>query len=213
MAGTSVHQSSTGRRKSSAPGWSGTLLRWALRIAGCMTRLTDVVTDIADLLRPPLQAFDGAAKDMALAAQQRSHRAAARGALSPVWTDLMELDPDRMRRADGTDELPTAWPAAPKQRVAAVDRALAQLDAKAAQPRGLAAPDRRAVVPRWSLGGPSQRPPRRAPARRCVGCARGAGLRPALRVRREAHAGRLSPADDLAPRQGRATVFGPSRRT
>jgi hypothetical protein len=41
----------------------------------------------------------------------------------------MELDPDRMRRAYGTDELPTAWPAVREQLVAAVERALAQLDA------------------------------------------------------------------------------------
>ena len=68
-----------------------------------MTRLDDVVTDIADLLGPPLQALDGAATEMDLAAPPRSHRAAARGALSLVWTDLMELDPDRMRRAYGTE--------------------------------------------------------------------------------------------------------------
>ena len=94
-----------------------------------MTRLDDVVTDIADLLGPPLQALDGAVSEMALAVQQRSHRAAARGALSFVWTELMELDPDRMRRAYGTDELPAAWPAVRKQLIAAVERALAQLDA------------------------------------------------------------------------------------
>jgi hypothetical protein len=94
-----------------------------------MTRLDDVVSNIADLLGPPLQAFDGAAKEMALPARQRSHRAAARGALSLVWTDLTELDPDRMRRAYGTDELPAAWPAVRKQLIAAVERALAQLDA------------------------------------------------------------------------------------
>jgi hypothetical protein len=41
----------------------------------------------------------------------------------------MELDPDRMRRAYGTDELPAAWPAVRKQLIAAVERALAQLDA------------------------------------------------------------------------------------
>jgi hypothetical protein len=99
------------------------------RLNLCMTRLDDVVTDIADLLGPPLQAFDAAAKEMALAARQRSHRAAARGALSLVWTDLMELDPDRMRRAHGTDELPTAWPAVRRQLIAAVERARAQLDA------------------------------------------------------------------------------------
>jgi hypothetical protein len=94
-----------------------------------VTRLDDVVTDIADLLGPPLQAFNGAATEMALPAQQRSHRAAARGALSLERTDLMELDPDRMRRAYGTDELPAAWPAVRKQLAAAVERALAQLDA------------------------------------------------------------------------------------
>jgi hypothetical protein len=94
-----------------------------------MTRLDDVVTDIADLLGPPLQALDGAAREMGLPAEQRSHRAAARGALSLVWTDLMELDPDRMRRAYGTNEMPTAWPAVRRQLIAAVERALAQLDA------------------------------------------------------------------------------------
>ena len=41
----------------------------------------------------------------------------------------MELDPGRMRRAYGTDELPTAWPAARRQLIAAVERALAELDA------------------------------------------------------------------------------------
>jgi hypothetical protein len=94
-----------------------------------MTRLEDVVTDIADLLGPPLQALDGAAREMGLPAQQRSHRAAVRGALSLVWTDLMELDPDRMRRAYGTNDLPTAWPAVRRQLIAAIERALAQLDA------------------------------------------------------------------------------------
>ena len=94
-----------------------------------MTRLDDVITDIADLLGPPLQALNGAATEMDLAAPQRSHRAAARGALSLVWTDLMELDPDRMRRAYGTNEMPTAWPAVRRQLIAAVERALAQLDA------------------------------------------------------------------------------------
>ena len=93
-----------------------------------MTRLDDVITDIAALLGPPLHALSGAASEMALAAPQRSHRAAARGALSLVWTDLMELDPDRMRRAYGTDEMPTAWPAVRRQIIAAVERALAQLD-------------------------------------------------------------------------------------
>ena len=94
-----------------------------------MTRLDDVITDIADLLGPPLQALNGAATEMDLAALPRSHRAAARGALSLVWTDLMELDPDRMRRAYGTNEMPTAWPAVRRQLIAAVERALAQLDA------------------------------------------------------------------------------------
>ena len=41
----------------------------------------------------------------------------------------MELEPDRMRRAYGTDELPAAWPADRKQLIAAVEWALAQLDA------------------------------------------------------------------------------------
>ena len=40
----------------------------------------------------------------------------------------MELEPDRMRRAYGTDELPAAWPAVRKL-IAAVERALGQLDA------------------------------------------------------------------------------------
>jgi hypothetical protein len=93
-----------------------------------MTRLDDIVTDIADVLGPPLEAFNAAAKEMALAVQQRSHRAAARGTLSLVWTELMELDPDRMRRAYGTNEMPTAWPAVRRQLIAAVERALAQLD-------------------------------------------------------------------------------------
>jgi hypothetical protein len=94
-----------------------------------MTSLDDVVPDIADLLCPPVQDLVGAAREMGLSAQQRSHRAAARGALSLVWTDLMELDPDRIRRAYGTNELPTAWPAVRTQLIAAVERALAQLDA------------------------------------------------------------------------------------
>ena len=94
-----------------------------------MTCLDDVVTDIADVLGPPLEAFDAAAKEMALPARRRSHRAAARGTLSLVWTDLMELDPDRMCRGYGTNELPTAWPAVRRQLIAAVERALAQLDA------------------------------------------------------------------------------------
>jgi hypothetical protein len=36
----------------------------------------------------------------------------------------MELDPDRMRRAYGTDELPAAWPAVRKHLISAVERAL-----------------------------------------------------------------------------------------
>lgn len=89
-----------------------------------MTRLTDVVTDIADLLAPAPPGIRRGGEGDGL-----GRAAAARGAHSLVWTDLMELDPDRMRRAYGTDELPGAWPAARKQLIAAVDRVLAQLDA------------------------------------------------------------------------------------
>lgn len=41
----------------------------------------------------------------------------------------MGLDPDRMRRAYGTDGLPAAWPAVRKKLIAEVERARAQLDA------------------------------------------------------------------------------------
>ena len=66
-----------------------------------MTRFDDVVTDMADVLGPALQALDGAASEMALPAQQRSHRAAARGALSSCGP-THGTRPHRMRRAYGT---------------------------------------------------------------------------------------------------------------
>jgi hypothetical protein len=64
----------------------------------------------------------------------------------------MELDPDRVRRSYGTDELPAGGPAIRKQLVAAVERARAQLDAWVPQPVAAlgdrAAPDQRRGVAR-----------------------------------------------------------------
>jgi hypothetical protein len=40
-----------------------------------------------------------------------------------VWTDLMELDPEPMRRAYGTNDLPAAWPAVRKELIAAIEQA------------------------------------------------------------------------------------------
>lgn len=93
-----------------------------------LTQIEGVVKDVADVLGPVLEALDAAAKEMELPAQKRDHRAGARAALSLVWADLMELDPGHMRRAYGSDDLPEAWPAARGELIAAVERALAQLD-------------------------------------------------------------------------------------
>jgi hypothetical protein len=92
-----------------------------------MTRLENVVGDVDDVLGPVIDAFTAAASELSLPEQTRNHRNAAQATLSLVWADLTELDPDRMRRAYGTDDRPTAWPAVRGQLIAAVERALTQL--------------------------------------------------------------------------------------
>ena len=92
-----------------------------------MTVIVGVVTDVDDVLGPVLDLLNAAANDMELPAQQRDHRAWVRSALSLTWVELLELEPDRMRRAYGSDDLPAAWPAVHRELLATVKRALAQL--------------------------------------------------------------------------------------
>ena len=47
-----------------------------------------------------------------------------------MWADLIELDPARLQRAYGAHDLPEAWPAAQRHLIAAVEEALAELEAR-----------------------------------------------------------------------------------
>ena len=75
-----------------------------------------------------LDAIIAAATDIGGSPSRRSHEAAARGVLSIVWADLIELDPERLKRAHGAHDLPEAWPAAQRRLIAAVEEALAELN-------------------------------------------------------------------------------------
>ena len=90
----------------------------ALARDGALRRNADRVENIAPTAQTfspyPLQDFVGAAREIGLPEQQRSHRADDRGPLSLGWTDLTELDPDRMRRAHGTNAATTSSPTAGK---------------------------------------------------------------------------------------------------
>ena len=77
-----------------------------------------------------LDAINAAATEIGASPTRRSHEAAARGVLSIVWADLIELDPARLQRAYGAHDLPEAWPAAQRHLIAAVEEALAELEAR-----------------------------------------------------------------------------------
>jgi len=117
-----------------------------------MTVIEGVVADVDDILGPVLEAFNAAAKEMGLPAQMRNHRAGAQAALSLVWADLMELDPDRMRRAYGSDDLPAAWPAVRRELIAAVERALLQPHRGAVAQVGVAVAGQARQHRAWPLG-------------------------------------------------------------
>jgi hypothetical protein len=50
------------------------------------------------------------------------------GVLSLVWTNLMQLEPDRTRRRCGSDEVPSSWPAMHERLIAAVEGAMTHLN-------------------------------------------------------------------------------------
>jgi hypothetical protein len=100
-----------------------------------LTHVDDVVADLDRVLAPVLDAINAAAIDIDGSPSRRSHEAAARGVLSTVWADLMELEPARLQRAYGAHELPEGWPAAQAQVIASVERALTELEARNARKR------------------------------------------------------------------------------
>jgi hypothetical protein len=92
-----------------------------------MTGLSDVVTDIEDVLEPLLDTIGNAADRLELPRAERSHRSSAMAALSLAWSDLEELAPRRLQRGYGFTEPLPGWSETRDALLDAIEHATARL--------------------------------------------------------------------------------------
>jgi hypothetical protein len=93
-----------------------------------MSGLSDVVTDIQDVLEPLLNALANVADQLDLPREMRSHRSWAVAALSLGWTDLQDLDPGRLQRSYGFAESLAGWSEARQALLDAIEQAIGRLN-------------------------------------------------------------------------------------
>jgi hypothetical protein len=93
-----------------------------------MSGLSDVVTDIQDVLEPLLNALANVADQLDLPREKRSHRSWATAALSLGWTDLQDLDPGRLQRGYGFAETLAGWSEARQALLDAIEQAIGRLN-------------------------------------------------------------------------------------
>jgi hypothetical protein len=92
-----------------------------------LTGLSDVVTDIQDVLNPLLDAIAAVAERLELPRGERSHRSSVMATLTLAWSDLEELDPRRLRRGYGFAEPLAGWSEARDGLLDAIEQARARL--------------------------------------------------------------------------------------
>jgi hypothetical protein len=92
-----------------------------------MTRLSDVIADIEEVMRLPLEAIGTAAEKLDLPRDTRSHRSYALALLSLAWSDLQELEPGRLQRGYGLAQPIEGWPEARDAVIDAIEGAIARV--------------------------------------------------------------------------------------
>jgi hypothetical protein len=74
-----------------------------------LTDVTDRVPELDQVLAPVLEALRHAAAELGTGQAESSGRHSALAVVRLLWCDLVELEPDRLRRTRGTHDLPP-WP-------------------------------------------------------------------------------------------------------
>jgi len=92
-----------------------------------LTRRSDDAGDLAAALAPALAAVDEAARRIGAVPASYSMRRAAESLLSILWSDLVDIEPERLRRAWGLDDLPDEWTELHTRLLAGIQEARARL--------------------------------------------------------------------------------------
>jgi len=85
------------------------VLRAELESSPVLSRWDDPPVEADAVLGPVLLAIRHAASAVGAAPVPRSRRGAIDGLLSIMWSDLIDLEPDRLRSRWGMHDLPPAW--------------------------------------------------------------------------------------------------------
>jgi hypothetical protein len=95
--------------------------------APALSRWEDPLVEADSVLHPVLTAIRHAGSVVGAEPVPRSRRGATAGLLSVMWTDLIDLEPEKLRARWGMEDLPPAWVEEQAEQIAAVESALSQL--------------------------------------------------------------------------------------
>jgi hypothetical protein len=99
-----------------------------------LTRFDEPVPELDELLDGLVGLLRAAAEQIGVTPDQRSVRHSAGAILSLLWADLVEIEPERLRRACGAHDLPDDWQKLHAGLLGAVRSAQRAVDRRAVQP-------------------------------------------------------------------------------
>jgi hypothetical protein len=84
--------------------------------------------DTNRLILPILNVIVSARKELAIGPQSISRQQLLAGSLSVLWSDLMEIEPERLKQQWGLVDIPETWSDLHCRMIAAVELALKEVE-------------------------------------------------------------------------------------